>query len=306
MMDSGELHSLLQDIGVNASRLANREMAGQHKSVFKGRGMSFEEVRPYHPGDDVRVIDWNVSARTGDLHVKVFVEERELTFFLLLDMSPTSLFGTMSRSRRRLVAEVAAIHAFSAIKNSDRVGLIIFTDRVEHFVPPKKGKTHVMRVIRDILSFDAAGVAASHEDYRPHCGTAEAVKYMMRVTKKTSVAFLFSDFIASAPEMNEMERSLSVAQRRHDIVAYIARDPADEKLPAAGLLTVKDLESGDSRLLDSGSAKVRRDFHHAAVAQRAQAETLLKKLSIDSELLWTNEDYVPKLIRLMEKRARRY
>jgi uncharacterized protein (DUF58 family) len=306
MTDSGELHSLLQDIGVNASRLANREMAGQHKSVFKGRGMSFEEVRPYQQGDDVRVIDWNVSARTGDLYVKVFVEERELTFFLLLDMSPTSQFGTLSRTRRRLVAEVAAIHAFSAIKNSDRVGLIIFTDRVEHFVPPKKGKTHVMRVIRDILSFDAAGVAASHRDYKPHCGIGEAVKYMMKVTKKTSVAFLFSDFIVSDAEMEEMKRPLSVAQRRHDIVAYVARDPVDEELPAAGLVTVKDLESSNHRLLDSGNPSVRTEFHRLAVAQRARVETLLKKLSIDSELLWTNEDYVPKLIRLMKKRARRY
>jgi len=295
-----ELMSRLRRIEIKTSRLANREMAGAYHSVFKGHGMSFDEVRPYQQGDDVRVIDWNVSARTGDLFIKVFVEERELTVFLLLDMSLSADFGTRGRTRRDLIAEVAAVHAFSAIRNNDRVGLIIFTDKVEHFVPPKKGKTHVLRVIRDILEFKPG---------RTPCGTsgiAPALGLLSKVTKKTSVAFLMSDFFVAQSEQDELRKALSVAVRRHDLVAYITRDPADEQLPDVGLVTLRDAETGQFRLLDTHSAAVRGRFERQAVADRARVETLLKRLSVDYEMLSTSRDYIPAVNRLFTKRARRH
>ena len=296
-----ELLQRLRHIEIRTSRLASQEMAGQYRSVFKGHGMSFDEVRPYQQGDDIRVIDWNVSARTGELFVKVFVEERELTVFLLLDMSRSADFGTLSRSRKELIAEVAAVHAFSAIKNNDRIGLIIFTDQVEHFVPPKKGKTHVLRVIRDILEFSSMRPSTPRGT-----GIPEAVKYLMKITKKTSVAFLLSDFFVSGDELPDLKKALSVASQRHDIVAYMTRDQCDERLPGAGLLTLEDLETGGHLLFDTASKRVRAAFERRAFADRAQVETLLKRLSIDYELLWTDKDYIPTVNRLFAKRARRF
>ncbi len=295
-----ELLSRLRRIEIKTSRLANQEMAGQYRSVFKGRGMSFEEVRPYQAGDDVRVIDWNVSARTGDLFVKVFVEERELTVFLLLDMSASANFGTRGSLRRELIAEVAAVHAFSAIKNNDRVGLFIFTDDVAHFVPPKKGRTHVLRVIRDILEFNAppSGSVAT--------GIPEAVKYLMNITKKRSVAILLSDFFVAPEEMPAVKRALSVAAQRHDFVAYVTRDEADETLPSGGLITLEDVEGGGLHVVDSSSRRIRHRFRRAALSDRAIVETLLKRLSIDYEVLWTQQDYIPAVNRLFSRRARRF
>jgi uncharacterized protein (DUF58 family) len=293
-----ELLSRLRRIEIKTSRLASQEMAGQYRSVFKGHGMSFDEVRPYQQGDDIRVIDWNVSARTGDLFVKRFVEERELTVFLLLDMSASARFGTRGSWRRDLIAEVAAVHAFSAIRNNDRVGLIIFTDRVEHFVSPKKGKTHVLRVIRDILEFAPRRKGSA-------TGISEALKYLMKITKKTSVAFLLSDFFVAEEEMPELKKALSIAGRRHDLVAYFTRDEADEALPRAGLVAFEDPESGAIRVVDSSSRRVRSAFERQAFADKARTETLLKRLSIDYELLWTHRDYIPVISRLFEKRARR-
>jgi uncharacterized protein (DUF58 family) len=295
-----ELLSRLRRIEIKTSRLANQEMAGQYRSVFKGRGMSFDEVRPYQAGDDVRVIDWNVSARTGELFIKVFVEERELTVFLLLDMSSSANFGTRGSQRRELIAEVAAVHAFSAIKNNDRVGLFIFTDEVAHFVPPKKGRTHVLRVIRDILEFNAPASSNTVT------GIPEAVRYLMNITKKRSVAILLSDFFISPEEMPGVKRALSVAAQRHDFVAYVTRDQADETLPSGGLVTLEDLEGGGLYLVDSSSRFVQRKFRRAALEDRANVETLLKRLSIDYEVLWTEQDYIPAVNRLFSRRARRF
>ena len=295
-----ELLSRLRRIEIKTSRLANQEMAGQYRSVFKGRGMSFDEVRPYQAGDDVRVIDWNVSARTGDLFIKVFVEERELTVFLLLDMSASANFGTRGSLRRELIAEVAAVHAFSAIKNNDRVGLFIFTDEVAHFVPPKKGRTHVLRVIRDILEFNAP------KSDSVTTGIPEAVKYLMNITKKRSVAILLSDFFIAPEEIPKVKRALSVASQRHDFVAYVTRDEADETLPAGGLITLEGVEGGSLHVVDSSSRRVRHKFRRAALADRAGVEALLKRLSIDYEVLWTGADYIPVVNRLFARRARRF
>ena len=305
-MDATQLLARLRPIKVKANRLANEHMAGAYRSVFKGRGMSFEEVRPYQPGDDIRVIDWNVSARTGELFVKVFVEERELTFYLMLDMSRSSDFGTRGMSRKDLIAEVAAAHAFSAIKNNDRVGLIIYTDEVAHFVPPKKGVTHVLRIIRDVLEFSPRGGASDAGS-----GLAAAVKYLMNITKKASNAVILSDFFMSEKSRPEVERALTLARQRHDLTAFFALDPLDDPLdrglsfPGAGLITLEDLETSGEVLLDSGSRFVREAFSRTARSHRAKVETLLKKLSIHYETVWADQDWVPPVNRLYLRKAKR-
>ncbi len=299
-MIARELIKKIRKIEIYTTRLVNDQLAGSYQSVFKGRGMAFDEVRQYQPGDDIRLIDWNVSARMNDVYVKRFVEEREMTVMLLVDMSASSLFGTSQQIKREMAAEMAAVVAFSAIKNNDRVGLFIFTDEVAHFVPPKKGRTHVLRVIRDILEFNAPASPNTAT------GIPEAVKYLMNITKKRSVAILLSDFFISPPEMPGVQRALSVAAQRHDFVAYVTRDQADETLPTGGLVTLEDLEGGGLYLVDSSSRSVQRKFRRAALEDRANVETLLKRLSIDYEVIWTEQDYIPAVNRLFSRRARRF
>jgi len=300
-MLTSELMSRLKRVEIKTSRLANEQLAGQYRSVFKGHGINFDEVRPYQEGDDIRVIDWNVSARTGDLFVKVFVEERELTVFLLLDMSGSSRFGTRGRTRLELITEVAAVLAFSAIRNNDRVGLLIFTDSVEHFVPPKKGKIHVLRVIRDILTFTPKNRGSAA------IGIEEAVKYLTKVTKKTSVAFLISDFFVDENRQSEVKRALSIGRQRHDIIPIMALDPMDERLPSVGIVPFEDAESGGVIWVDTSSASVRRSFEKESFAQRARMESLFKALSLDYIKIWTNEnDYIKHFNQLFQRRSRRF
>jgi uncharacterized protein (DUF58 family) len=305
-METSKLLEKLRPIKVKANRLANEHMAGAYRSVFKGRGMSFEEVRPYQDGDDIRVIDWNVSARSRDLFVKLFVEERELTFFLVLDMSRSAAFGSRGMERKELIAQVAAAHAFAAIKNNDRVGLIIHTDRVAHFVPPKKGVTHVLRVIRDILEFEPKGGSGDAGE-----GLSAAVRYLMSVTKKTVNAVLISDFFVPDKRLPDVERALSLARQRHDLTAFFAMDPLDdpkargENMPAAGLVELEDLETGAARLVDLSSRSVRERYGRQASAGRARVETLFKKLSIHYEHVWTDRDWVPPVNRLYLRKAKR-
>lgn len=295
-----ELRKKLRHIEIATSRLATAQMAGQYRSVFKGRGMSFEEVRPYQPGDDVRQIDWNVSARTGGLHVKLFVEERELTVFLLVDASRSAAFGTRGRTRRDLQAEVAALLAFSAIKNNDRVGLIIFTDRVEHMVPPRKGRQHVMRVIMDILRFRPARPGAEPG------GLSEALRALVGVTKKTSVAFVLSDFFLRSPAEREGFRtSLAIAKQRHDVVPLVARDPADLELPRAGLVALEDPETASARLVDLSSRRGRAAFAAAAARADEGLKDLFRAQGLDFETLFTDRDPMGPLLRLFRRRARR-
>jgi len=296
-----ELVEKLRRMDIKTSRLANERMAGQYRSVFKGFGMSFAEVRPYQEGDDIRLIDWNVSARTGELFVKMYEEERELTVFLLLDLSGSALFGTHTSSRRDLIAEIAAVLAFSAIRNNDRVGLIVYTDRVEHMVPPRKGKTHVLRVIRDLLTFQPKGRGDAAT------GLTEALKYLMKVSKKTSVVFALSDFFIPEPEMDGVKRVLSITRQRHDLVPVMVRDPMDTQLVPAGLIPVEDLESGDVLWLDSGARGVRERFRAMAFAQQARMESRFKALSLDYVVVRSDQpDYVPAFNQLFTRRARRF
>src|SRR5688572_2061166 len=232
-----ELLKKIRKIEIYTSKLVNDQLAGQYQSVFKGRGMAFSEVRQYLPGDDVRLIDWNVSARMNEPYVKLFVEEREMTVMLLIDMSASGLFGSIAQSKRDVAAEVAALVAFSAIKNNDRVGLIIFTDQVELFVPPKKGKKHVLRVITEILTF---------EPKSPRTDLKVALDFMGRIARRRSVAFLVSDFLmeraGGASSEDGWFPALRLAARKHDVVPVVTADPMEERLPSLGFVSFEDFE----------------------------------------------------------------
>jgi len=285
-----ELIRKVRKIEIKTSRLVNDLLAGQYQSVFKGRGMAFDEVRQYMPGDDIRLIDWNVSARTNDTFVKLFVEERELTLMLLVDMSASGLFGTVSQTKRELMAELAALLAFSAIKNNDRVGLIIFTDRVEKFVPPKKGRKHVLRVVTEILSFQPEH---ARSDINP------ALTFLGHVARRRSVAFCISDFLVP-----DYEHNLKVAGKRHDLIPVTVLDRREEELPPLGLVELEDLETGNRRLVDLSPAVVRA-FSLRARARREVREALFRKLRIDFITLTTGSDYVPALMQFFRRRERR-
>lgn len=296
-----ELIGRLRRIEIKTSRLANEQMAGQYRSVFKGHGMSFAEVRPYQEGDDIRLIDWNVSARAGEMFVKLYEEERELTVFLLLDLSGSAAFGTQGMTRSEMITEIAALLAFSAIRNNDRVGLILFTDRVEHVVPPRKGRTHVLRVIRDLLSFEPQGRGEARQ------GLAEALKFLMKATKKTSVVFLLSDFFVTESGLPEVEKAMSVVRQRHDLVPVLVRDPMDQSLPSAGIIPMTDPESGDLLWVDTGSRRVREAFSRRSFQQRARVESRFKAMSLDYVSVDTSKpDYVPSFNQVFSRRARRF
>jgi uncharacterized protein (DUF58 family) len=285
-----ELIRKVRKIEIKTSRLVNDMLAGQYQSVFKGRGMAFDEVRQYLPGDDIRLIDWNVSARTNDTFVKLFVEERELTLMLLVDMSASGLFGTVDQAKRDLVAELAALLAFSAIKNNDRVGLIIFTDQVEKFVPPKKGRKHVLRVVTEILN------------YRPQHKRSDinpALTFLGHIAKRRAVAFCISDFLVP-----EYEHNLKVAGKRHDLIPVTVMDRREEELEPVGLVELEDLETGERRVVDLNPRTVRA-FSLRARSRREVRDALFRRLKIDAITLTTGSDYVPGLMQFFRRRERR-
>jgi len=287
-----EILKKVRHIEIYTRRFVNDVMAGEYHSVFKGRGMEFDEVREYLPGDDIRTIDWNVTARTGHAHVKRFVEERELTVMLIVDASASGAFGTTSETKRDLAIQLCAVLAFSAIKNNDRVGLIMFTDRVEHSLPPKKGRKHVLHVIRDLLNF------------RPtHTGTSipAALDYMNRVLSRRAVVFLVSDFLDA-----NLKKPLAIANRRHDLVAVRVGDPREEELPPVGLLEFEDAETGEMVVIDTSSRRVREAFAESSRADRRQRENLFRSLSVDSIALRTGESFTQPLVRFFQERAKRF
>jgi len=286
-----ELIKKLRKIEIHTSRLANDQLAGSYHSVFKGRGMAFSEVRQYQPGDDVRFIDWNVTARTGDAYVKIFTEEREMTVMLLVDLSASQRFGSSDRSKVEVVAEVAALLAFSAIKNNDRVGLILFTDRVERFVPPKKGRGHVMRVVTEILNAKPEGEGTN---------LRAALDALGSVSRRRAVAFLVSDFITGG-----YERSLRVAARRHDLIPISVVDPREEELSDVGIAWLEDLETGEELEIDTSDPRVRRAFAHSVARQRAEREQLFQRLRMDEVTIRTDRDYVRPIAELFRRRRRR-
>jgi uncharacterized protein (DUF58 family) len=286
-----ELVKKLRKIEIHTSRLANDQLAGSYHSVFKGRGMAFSEVRKYQPGDDVRFIDWNVSARMNDVYVKIFTEEREMTVMLLVDLSASERFGSIARPKIEVVAEISALLAFSAIKNNDRVGLILFTDRIERHVPPKKGKGHVMRVVTEILNARPKGDGTN---------IAVALDTLGKVVKRRSVAFLVSDFIADG-----YDKPLRVASAKHDLIPIQVIDPCEEELPNVGIALLEDLETGELIEVDTSDPAVRRAYFERVARERAARERRFKRLKMDAVTVRTHEDYVRPIAELFRMRQRR-
>lgn len=273
-------------------RLVNDTLAGQYHAVFKGRGMSFDSVREYQPGDDVRTIDWNVSARTGGVFVKQYVEERELTVLLAVDLSGSMGFGTKRRSKRDLAAEIAAVLAFSALRNNDRVGLVLFSDHIEHYVPPKKGRAHVLRMIRDILGTKPKGRQTRLDT---------ACDYLAKVVRKRSVVFVLSDFLDA-----DFERSLGVLARRHDLVPLLIGDRAEMTLPdLGGVVQIEDPETGELLLFDAGHAPSRQLFWQRQQVGRRKLEQAQRKHGVAPIEAWVGEDYLAGLVNYFLRRAAR-
>jgi uncharacterized protein (DUF58 family) len=281
-------------IEISTRGLVNDVFSGQYHSVFKGRGMDFSEVREYEPGDDIRSIDWNVSARTGRPHVKIFEEERELTVILLVDASASGNFGSSDRMKGEIAVEICALLAFSAIKNNDKVGLLIFTDRVEKFVPPRKGRLHVLRVIRELLYYQP-----SHQ--QTDLGTA--LDYLNRAVRRRSVVFLVSDFLVD--EAN-FRRSLRVANRKHDLVAIQIHDPREASLPPVGLVELQDAETGERLLIDTSDSRFRQAVSNDAESRQNRLLKLFQSTSVDHVQIATDRPYDLPLIGFFKNRARRF
>jgi uncharacterized protein (DUF58 family) len=294
-----EILKKIRQIELRTNRLVNETLGGQYHSVFKGQGMNFEEVREYQPGDEVRTIDWNVTARMNHPFVKKFVEERELTLMLVVDLSGSGLFGSGEQSKRELAAEIASVLAFSAIRNNDKVGLILFTDDVEKYIPPKKGRRHVLRVIREILFF---------EPQRHGTNLSGALDFLNRVTAHCAISVVISDFLEpvfeSSKTVSSLSSTLRQANRRHDVVAVQIIDPHELELPALGRLILRDAETGDVVEVNT-SAATRRAFAEQQKTQQGELERMLRGARIDAIRLRTNESYAGALGRFFETREKR-
>lgn len=286
-----EIIRKIRRIQIYTNRAVDDILAGQYRSVFKGRGMEFAEVREYQIGDDVRFIDWNVTARMGKPYVKQFAEERELTVMLLVDASGSGRFGSVERTKNDIAAEIAALIAFSAIRNNDKVGLIIFTDRVEKFIPPKKGRSHVLRVIREILYFEPEGRMTDINS---------AIEYLMRVTNRRTVAFLVSDFIAS-----DFAGKLRAANQRHDMIAIRIADPREFELPRVGLIELEDPETGERALINTRNNRLRKRFEQLSKSRHAEQARMFRSMRVDSVDIRTDSSYVEPLVRFFRMRERR-
>ena len=286
-----ELLKKIRHIELRTSRTVNDVLAGQYHSAFKGRGMEFEEVRQYQIGDDVRTIDWNVSARVGEPHVKVFREERELTVMLIVDLSASQSFGTNVQEKRELIAELGATLAISAIRNNDKVGLICFTDQIELFVPPRKGPRHVLRLIRELLAHEPSGRGTD---------ITGALEYLNRIQKRKCTAFLISDFIDSG-----YETAMQIAHRRHDLVAVDVADHWEQELPRIGLVELEDNETGERVLLDTNSKATRVAYAELARERAYALDNWMRRAKIDHLPLRTGEPFVEALTRFFKRREAR-
>jgi uncharacterized protein (DUF58 family) len=289
--DPKEILKKIRRIELRTRRLVNSMFAGQYHSVFKGRGMNFEEVREYAPGDEIRSIDWNVTARMNAPYIKKYTEERELTVMLLVDVSASGVFGSVELSKRELAAEVASILAFSAINNNDKVGLILFTDRIELFIPPKKGRLHTLRLIREMLYFEPEGRGTD---------LAGALDYLNLVVSRRSVVFMISDFLAP-----DFTKALTVTSKRHDLVAMPVIDKGESELPNVGIITLEDAETGAQIDVNTGSKAVRRALQQINGERLDDLEYLLRSRRVDIVRLSTTEDYLIPLRNFFELRERR-
>ena len=294
-MISRELIKKIRYIQIYTSKAVNDVLAGEYHSVFKGQGMEFDEVRAYQPGDDIRTIDWNVTARTGQPYVKRYVEEREITVFFLVDLSRSGNFGSLEKFKNEIAAEFCALLAFSAIKNNDKVGLIVFTDTIQLFIPPAKGTSHVLRLIRELLFFEPG-------KRRKKTGTdiASALDYLGRVLHKRGVVFLVSDFLDQ-----NFEKPLRVLARRHDLIAVTVSDPRELALPDVGLLEIQDAETDETVVIDTGSKTVRSRYKRLAEEKNTALSNLFRATGIDHIQLLTDRDYVLDLIKFFRKRMKK-
>ena len=286
-----ELAKKIRYLQIYTSKAVNDSLAGEYESVFKGRGMEFEEVREYQVGDEIRSIDWNVTARTGEPYVKLFVEERELTVMFLVDLSASGAFGSTRQIKNEVAAELCALLAFSAIKNNDKVGLIVFTDQVEMFIPPAKGTTHVLRLIRELLSFT------------PRQGKTDisaGIEYLGRVTDKKSVVFLISDFLGEG-----FEKQMRVLAKRHDLIAVSVTDPREVMMPNVGLIQLEDAETGEVVLIDTGSAAFRKQYEGLGSERQDWLRKSFRAMDVDHIEIYTGKDYVVDLVRFFRTRERR-
>lgn len=289
-----ELLRKIRKIEIRTKALSRQIFAGEYHSAFKGRGMAFSEVREYQYGDDVRSMDWNVTARLRAPYVKVYEEERELTVMLLIDISRSGLFGTAEQTKRDLIAEVAAVLSYSAILNNDKVGALFFSDRVEHFIPPKKGRSHLLHIIREIIELKPA-----------HNGTdvGEALRYLTNALKKKCTAFVLSDMLDVDEEgVPRYEEALKVARNRHDVSVIKVHDPREQTLPAVGIVHVKDSETGAAAWVDTGSRKMRAEYARWFGKVADQEKKLFNRHQIDSADIATNDDYVKGLMAFFAKR----
>ena len=296
---AAEILGRVRRMEVRTNRLVNDSLAGGYASVFKGRGMDFDRVRNYVPGDDVRTIDWNVTARTGEPHIKLFTEERELTILLMIDVSASSDFGSVADSKRELAAEAAGVLAASAIRNRDRVGLILFSDEVELYIPPGKGRMHIMRLIRETLFFQPA---------RRGTDISKALDFANQVMHRKAVMFLVSDFCLGAPfeeRLNLLRGKLQITNRRHDVIAVSVTDPREESLPDVGRICIEDAETGQVVELDTGSAKVRAAFAGQSRQRRERTAARIRSLGVDLLEFTNGEKWLPVLMGFFQNRRQR-
>ena len=292
-MLTGDLIARIRRIEITTRKLVSDSFAGEYQSVFKGRGMEFDEVRQYHPGDDVRSIDWNVTARTGEPYVKSFIEERELTAMLVVDVSGSGDFGTRNRFKRELAVELAAVMSFAATTNNDKVGLLLFTDRVESLVPPRKGRSHVLRMVRDLLVFQPMG---SGTDIRLALNTVH------QMLKRRSIVFLVSDFLAD-PE--SYRQAMMVTNRRHDVVAFDLNDPLEHQMADVGILSLEDAETGERRWVDTGSRDWRHEFADRVTRLEEGKRDVFSSAGVDRISVTTERDYVAEVGAFFKDRLRR-
>jgi uncharacterized protein (DUF58 family) len=305
-ISTAELFKKAKKIEIASRRLVDEQLAGQYHSVFKGRGLVFSDVRPYYAGDDVRAIDWNITARMNAPHVKQFIEERDRTVNLMIDMSASGHFGSRGTTKRELAAELAAVVAFSAIKNNDRVGLYIVTDKVERYVPPKKGRRHVLRVIGEILAFEPTSRGTN---------LAAGLDFLGKVARRRSVVFLVSDFLGGDPAGRgesgplqlrppDWERAMRITRQRHELVPVVVSDPLEQALPSVGLIMLEDLESGEVIEVDT-SSRARKEFAEQAARAAAVRDAALRRINVDVVEVATNRPYVDALIAFFRARAKR-
>ncbi len=286
-----ELIKKVRQIQIYTSRAVDASFAGQYESVFKGRGMQFDEVREYMPGDDIRTIDWNVTARTGKAYIKRFVEEREMTVIFMVDLSASGEFGTVDKMKNELAAEFTAVLAFAAAKNNDKVGLLIFTDRIELYIPPKKGSSHILRLIRELLAFQMP---------KRRTDITMAVDYIAKVTRKRSTMFLVSDFLET-----DFKKPLSLLNKRHDVIAVPVRDRVEITMPGVGLIEFQDAETGEIMLVDTSSRKFRDQYGGKSARRFEELKGMLRSINVDCIPVTTDKPYMHDVMQFFHRRHRR-